>query len=554
MKKLLALFISVLMLSLPMMMVGAKSGSNVNSNISSYDSVGEKRQPERVTVAAPSGNSLSIVTYSETIKDKLKQIENSSRIIPNEYCEHEVDVLREFLETEDENGIKNGDKVTNWCDFEYDPNDPSTWYGVEWDEDGHCTIIDFEPMNWTETEDSEETGDPLPLSDELLLVGNLDVSGFEKCWAVDFWSCFLESVIVDNCPEMEILFVGAPNPFGNRLTYLSANNCEKLEYICASYTPIRSIDVHIENCINIQEMFMRGTENITEFPIDVCLNSIVCYDFLSGGMIRADIRDAVNMCLAIFDDCPLEEIQVGGNYVLGLELSLINTPISTLDLSECKNIVELYLENTSICNLDVSNPDLNITVLYLKNTDLDSIDASSQSNLWYIYAELMPYLKEIAYTPVTYYHTLSLHSSNCIIQSMGAVYYSDPEMIHILALPEGTVFEGNEYFYDSTDVFLGWFDDSDGSVICSEIGMIFDDKDLSRLRNEDISLTAKYGSRGDVDSDGEFTLSDALLTMRYAMNIVDFSSIQMQLADVNVDCAVDLVDALLILRMAMGVI
>ncbi|MBQ2110245.1 MAG: choice-of-anchor J domain-containing protein [Clostridia bacterium] len=59
---------------------------------------------------------------------------------------------------------------------------------------------------------------------------------------------------------------------------------------------------------------------------------------------------------------------------------------------------------------------------------------------------------------------------------------------------------------------------------------------------------------GDVDLDGEVTVSDALLAMRYAMGLVELTEQQLDQLDVNFDGEYDLVDATLILRYAMGLI
>lgn len=59
---------------------------------------------------------------------------------------------------------------------------------------------------------------------------------------------------------------------------------------------------------------------------------------------------------------------------------------------------------------------------------------------------------------------------------------------------------------------------------------------------------------GDVDLDGEITVSDALLAMRYAMGVIELTDEQLAQMDVNGDGVYDLVDATLIIRCAMGII
>lgn len=69
---------------------------------------------------------------------------------------------------------------------------------------------------------------------------------------------------------------------------------------------------------------------------------------------------------------------------------------------------------------------------------------------------------------------------------------------------------------------------------------------------EDVTVTATYWLLGDVDCDGEVTSCDALIVLRYAMQII--TEIDSNVADVNRDGVVDSIDALMILRHAMGII
>ena len=57
---------------------------------------------------------------------------------------------------------------------------------------------------------------------------------------------------------------------------------------------------------------------------------------------------------------------------------------------------------------------------------------------------------------------------------------------------------------------------------------------------------------GDADGDGELTLQDALMIMRYALELVD--DINTELCDVNGDGEINMADALLVLRKVMGII
>ena len=68
-----------------------------------------------------------------------------------------------------------------------------------------------------------------------------------------------------------------------------------------------------------------------------------------------------------------------------------------------------------------------------------------------------------------------------------------------------------------------------------------------------VTVNASY-KLGDVNRDGDVTILDAVLTLRNAMNIIDFDSDQVLRGDVNFDKGISVLDAILILRYAMGII
>lgn len=74
---------------------------------------------------------------------------------------------------------------------------------------------------------------------------------------------------------------------------------------------------------------------------------------------------------------------------------------------------------------------------------------------------------------------------------------------------------------------------------------------------DNISIPGYIGAQyapGDVDMDGNVTISDALAAMRYAMGTMQLTEQQIQLADVDGNPGVSVSDALTIMRMAIGVI
>lgn len=113
---------------------------------------------------------------------------------PEGYNENDYLKLAAFLETADENGVKNGTKLGDG----YDPADPATWDGVMWtgDEDNR--------VGWIFVSDRD-------------LMGVLDLSG----------CTFLEQL---GCS-------------GNRLTGLVITGCTSLEYLSCEGNLFTSLDL-----------------------------------------------------------------------------------------------------------------------------------------------------------------------------------------------------------------------------------------------------------------------------------------------------------------------
>ena len=77
------------------------------------------------------------------------------------------------------------------------------------------------------------------------------------------------------------------------------------------------------------------------------------------------------------------------------------------------------------------------------------------------------------------------------------------------------------------------------------------DADFSAVYS-DIEVTAQYGLLGDVYTDDQLSISDAMMIMRSAAGMEQLSESQIPLADVNGSGALDIVDALYLIRLIIG--
>lgn len=126
--------------------------------------------------------------------------------VPTDYDEHDYRKLISFLEQTDEDGIKNGDKVSP----NYDPNDPDTL--------GHVT--------WTESVPKKlyYVGyyyNIVDVTDKL--VGDLDLSDCESLVTVRCSRNYLSSINLSGCSSLEYLACGM-----NEIENLNLSGCSSL--------------------------------------------------------------------------------------------------------------------------------------------------------------------------------------------------------------------------------------------------------------------------------------------------------------------------------------
>lgn len=121
------------------------------------------------------------------------------------YNGHDAQKLAAFFEQEDENGVKNGEKLF----VDYDPLDPASWEGKCVGEHGEvCDVIEW-------NEDGSLRAFNVLFADA---VGELELDG---------------------CEALEVLHC-----HNNRLTRLSVRGCGELTYIKAQHNELTSVDLN----------------------------------------------------------------------------------------------------------------------------------------------------------------------------------------------------------------------------------------------------------------------------------------------------------------------
>ncbi|MBO4838405.1 MAG: hypothetical protein J5493_03425 [Lachnospiraceae bacterium] len=258
---------------------------------------------------------------------------------PEGYSEYEYDQLAAFLETEDEDGVKNGTKLNE----DYDVNDPMTWA------DGWVFMPYGDPyqvmmISWSDSD----------------LVGTLDVSGFT---------------------EMIGLYLS-----GNRITAIDASDCPELGDVEVDNGSLQTLD--FSNCESLYCLICDDNE-LTSLNLSGC-SGLSTGIFCSGNRLtRLDLSDCPQIVTLDCGNNLLEDLDLSGCSSLST-LNAKDNNFSTLDLSDCSGLRVLNLAGNHFKTIDMSAcPDLH----------LDSLSASGSGTVacWQTIMNGNPFLLLYAY-------------------------------------------------------------------------------------------------------------------------------------------------------------
>ena len=152
--------------------------------------------------------------------------------------EHDYNAVRSFLEIEDENGVKNGEKLSAENGLVYDPDDPGTWSEYKEYNPNPSNDIRFKGSNFSWNEDGKllSVRFDFQFSTHGTLVGELDLSGCSELFVVRMYFVGISEIDVSGsdsaeleilcCPEIErIISRNTPN------RYLMVADCPKIQSI-----------------------------------------------------------------------------------------------------------------------------------------------------------------------------------------------------------------------------------------------------------------------------------------------------------------------------------
>lgn len=262
---------------------------------------------------------------------------------------NEIEALKKFYKQ------NNNSDLINW-----DLDDPSTWTGITWNEDGNVESIDLSYKN---------------------LDGTLDLSNFSSLKSLNLSGNNLTSVNLDNCSSLEEFDCSF-----NKLTSLDLSDCTNLKSVICCYN---YLDTHEGSTLyNKLDDLMFSDCYVNYYPQSVPDNATFDTTELNALKTFANTNNN-NTALNWLDDSGNIDTEKLQNNVLfeyyGSKHRVVAIDISDLDVSGALDLTslsllqELYCENTKVTTLNI-NGCTKLETLKCDGCELTSITLPSNAN------------------------------------------------------------------------------------------------------------------------------------------------------------------------------
>ena len=414
---------------------------------------------------------------------------------PDGYNDHDYQKMVAFFEQTDENGVRNGEKLSE----DYDPTDPGTWWEADGSEIG---------VEWTVDDDEYRICEIRIGSSSLGMMGNLDVSG---CTGLDRLDCS-----------------------ENQLTEINVSGCTALTDIDCSNNKLTELNVST----NTELYTLRCYGNqLTELDVseNTWLYELYCF---GNELVRIDISGCIDLDGLDCSENQLTELDLSGNtYLRWLDCSW--NRITELDLTANSELEALRCSENQLTAIDVS-ANTSLTELNCSGNQLTELDLSENTSVYRLECEN------------NYITFLDLTNNPIAIKTVSA---EGPGFIGVKTVIHG------EYLVPAISAvpapgstFCGWYA-TDGTLISTEAELVIDREECYYPYHFIARFTASTpGGIGDVDGDGVVRVSDAVLIMRCALGLIEFTPEQILCGDVDGDGFVKVADAVMVIRIALGLV
>lgn len=414
---------------------------------------------------------------------------------PDGYNDHDYQKMVAFFEQTDENGVRNGEKLSE----NYDPTDPGTWWEADGSEIG---------VEWTVDDDEYRICEIRIGSSSLGMMGNLDVSG---CTGLDRLDCS-----------------------ENQLTEINVSGCTALTDIDCSNNKLTELNVST----NTELYTLRCYGNqLTELDVseNTWLYELYCF---VNELVRIDISGCTDLDGLDCSENQLTELDLSGNTSLRW-LYCSGNRITELDLTANSELEALRCSENQLTAIDVS-ANTALTELHCSGNQLTELDLSENTSVYRLECE------------DNYITFLDLTNNRIDIDTVSA---EGPGFIGVKTVIPG------EYLVPAISAvpapgstFCGWYA-TDGTLVSTEAELVIDREECYYPYNFIARFTASTpGGIGDVDGDGVVRVSDAVLIMRCALGLIEFTPEQILCGDVDGDGVIKIADAVMVIRIALGLV
>lgn len=414
---------------------------------------------------------------------------------PDGYNDHDYQKMVAFFEQTDENGVRNGEKLSE----NYDPTDPGTWWEADGSEIG---------VEWTVDDDEYRICEIRIGSSSLGMMGNLDVSG---CTGLDRLDCS-----------------------ENQLTEINVSGCTALTDIDCSNNKLTELNVRT----NTELYTLRCYGNqLTELDVseNTWLYELYCF---GNELVRIDISGCTDLDGLDCSENQLTELDLSGNTFLRW-LYCSGNRITELDLTANSELEALRCSENQLTAIDVS-ANTSLTELHCSGNQLTELDLSENTSVYRLECE------------DNYITFLDLTNNRIDIDTVSA---EGPGFIGVKTVIPG------EYLVPAISAvpapgstFCGWYA-TDGTLVSTEAELVIDREECYYPYNFIARFTASTpGGIGDVDGDGVVRVSDAVLIMRCALGLIEFTPEQILCGDVDGDGVIKIADAVMVIRIALGLV
>lgn len=414
---------------------------------------------------------------------------------PDGYNDHDYQKMVAFFEQTDENGVRNGEKLSE----NYDPTDPGTWWEADGSEIG---------VEWTVDDDEYRICEIRIGSSSLGMMGNLDVSG---CTGLDRLDCS-----------------------ENQLTEINVSGCTALTDIDCSNNKLTELNVSTNTELYTLRCYGNQLTEL-DFSENTWLYELYCF---GNELVRIDISGCTDLDGLDCSENQLTELDLSGNTSLRW-LYCSGNRITELDLTANSELEALRCSENQLTAIDVS-ANTALTELHCSGNQLTELDLSENTSVYRLECEN------------NYITFLDLTNNPIAIKTVSA---EGPGFIGVKTVIHG------EYLVPAISAvpapgstFCGWYA-TDGTLISTEAELVIDREECYYPYHFIARFTASTpGGIGDVDGDGVVRVSDAVLIMRCALGLIEFTPEQILCGDVDGDGVIKIADAVMVIRIALGLV